>query len=114
MSNRAHPARSDRLVATDLAAELLGTAMRDSEGPVMQLAGALARMHRALNRADRSSPDCECRNLRNEIALCIQSLQFHDRLIQQLTAVQRLMGSPAAGQPVASGFMPAEGSVELF
>jgi hypothetical protein len=104
------------LVPTDRAAELLGTAMRDTEAPVMEMAGALTRISNALVRAQASVNDdlCGCAHLKQDIAICIQSLQFHDRLIQQLTAVRRLMGSAPLEGELASGFMPPEGSVELF
>lgn len=106
-----HP-MSDTL-DTDLAAKLLGTAMRDSEAPVMEMAGALARITSVLRRAQVEAP-CGCPELTQDIAICIQGLQFHDRLMQQLTAVRSLMGTaPLAGE-LASGFIPAEGSVELF
>jgi hypothetical protein len=99
---------------TDLAAELLGTAMRDSEAPVMQMAGALARINHALVRAQAAEAACKCPGLKQDIAICIQSLQFHDRLMQQLSAVRRLMGTAPMSGELATGFMPAEGSVELF
>jgi hypothetical protein len=98
---------------TDLAAELLGTAMRDSEAPVMEMAGALARIHNVLRRAQ-VEPPCGCSELSQDISICIQGLQFHDRLMQQLTAVRRLMGTAPIAGDLASGFLPAEGSVELF
>jgi hypothetical protein len=103
-------------VTTDQAAELLGTAMRDTEAPVMEMADALTRISNALVRATAAANDdlCGCAHLKQDIAICIQSLQFHDRLIQQLTAVRRLMGSAPMEGELASGFMPAEGSVELF
>ena len=103
-------------VPQDRAAELLGTAMRDTEAPVMEMAGALARINSALVRARAAANDeaCDCAHLKQDIAICIQSLQFHDRLIQQLTAVRRLMGSAPMEGELASGFMPPEGSVELF
>jgi hypothetical protein len=108
------------LISTDMAAELLGVAMRDTERPVMEMAGALARICNTLSRASGGpgaplacSGNCG-EMIRNDIAICIQSLQFHDRLIQQLTAVRKLMGSdPVAGE-LCSGFMPPEGSIELF
>ena len=106
---------ADSLIDSDVAAELLGTAMRDTEVPVMEMAGALARISTVLVRSQAAeAADCGCAALKNDIAICIQSLQFHDRLIQQLTAVRRLMGSEPAPGDVASGFMPSEGSVELF
>ncbi|HEU4623188.1 MAG TPA: hypothetical protein VFS52_00375 [Steroidobacteraceae bacterium] len=102
--------------AAHRAAELLGTAMRDTEAPVMQMAGALTRISHALGRAAAASDanPCGCAHLKRDIAICIESLQFHDRLIQQLTAVRRLMGSNPSDAEQASGFMPPEGSVELF
>ncbi len=101
--------------STDQAAELLGTAMRDTETPVMEMAGALARISSALVRAQTVDEEaCGCTHLKQDLAICIQSLQFHDRLIQQLTAVRRLMGSAPIEGELASGFMPAEGSIELF
>jgi hypothetical protein len=101
--------------STDHAADLLGTAMRDTETPVMEMAGALARISSALVRAQAVDDEaCDCAHLKQDLAICIQSLQFHDRLIQQLTAVRRLMGSAPMEGELASGFMPAEGSIELF
>ena len=105
-------------IDADLAAELLGTAMRDSETPVLAMAGALTRINRALVQAAQaaSTSGCECTDptLKQDIAICIQSLQFHDRLIQQLTAVRRLMGSAPLPGEMSTGFMPVEGTVELF
>jgi hypothetical protein len=103
------------ITSTDQAADLLGTAMRDTETPVMEMAGALARISNALVRAQAVDTEaCGCAHLKQDLAICIQSLQFHDRLIQQLTAVRRLMGSAPIKGELASGFMPAEGSIELF
>jgi len=102
-------------VAHDRAAELLGTAMRDTEAPVMEMVGAMARIRSALVRAQQIDAEaCGCAHLKQDIAIYIQSLQFHDRLIQQLTAVRRLMGSAPMEGELASGFMPPESSVELF
>ena len=98
---------------TNLAAELIGSAMRDSEAPVMEMAGALARINTALVRA-LSAEDCDCPNLQQDIAICIQSLQFHDRLMQQLMAARRLMGTAAVSGERSSGFIPEQGTVELF
>lgn len=120
-SQTPHPQQTSPVVATDVAADLLGTAMRDTEVPVMDMAGALARISSALSQSGRgAAPMGLCGHgcsdlIRDDIALCIQSLQFHDRLIQQLAAVRRLMGSePMPGELSSAGFMPSEGSVELF
>jgi hypothetical protein len=86
----------------------------------MDMACALARISNLLakTRTQAAAEPCggdNCRELiENDISVCIQSLQFHDRLIQQLTAVRRLMGAQAMPGELCSGFMPAEGSVELF
>lgn len=102
------------------AASLLGTAIQDSETPVMEIACALARISNLLaksrTQATSQSPcaDDYRQLIENDISICIQSLQFHDRLIQQLTAVRRLMGAQAMPGELCSGFMPAEGSGELF
>jgi len=108
------------LIAPDRAAELLGAAMRDTERPVMEMAGALARICTTLSRAPGGPGAALACNgncgamIRDDIAICIQSLQFHDRLIQQLTAVRKLIGSDAVAGELCSGFMPPEGSIELF
>src|SRR5262245_44120834 len=75
-------------VAVDNTAELLDAAMRDSEAPVMEIARALARISTALAQS-RSSGSAEAdyvggmARIENDISICIESLQFHDRLIQQ-------------------------------
>ncbi len=105
----------------DAASGLLGTAMRDTETPVMEMAGALTRISTLLARTRSqgpvrpvAGPDDYRELIESDISLCIQSLQFHDRLIQQLSAVRRLMGAEVMEGELCSGFMPAEGSVELF
>jgi hypothetical protein len=115
-----HPQDAGPVIATDVAADLLCTAMRDTEAPVMEMAGALGRLSAFLAQAqsrarDPSACGSGCRDLiQDDVAICIQSLQFHDRLIQQLTAVRRLMGSAPLPGEMRSGFMPVEGTVELF
>src|SRR2546430_8285423 len=82
--------------AIERAAELLVHALRQSDPPISQLSGALARMARTLTdlgtplfdaAAAKSSGDA--RALRDafagDLAVCIESLQFQDRLMQQLT-----------------------------
>jgi hypothetical protein len=94
-------------IAGELAVELLGTAMRNSEAPVMEIAGALVRITHALGPSESEA-------VKRDIAICIQGLQFHDRLIQQLTAVRRLMAAEPIAGNLASSFMHSEDSVELF
>jgi hypothetical protein len=95
-------------VSMEAAAVLLSLAMRDTEYPVADLGGALARIggsltewRRRLN-AERGAPpqlmgsadaDSWRARLEGDVAVCIESLQFHDRLIQQLAAVRNLLAS---------------------
>ena len=116
--------------------------MRDSHAPVDALAGALERMAAALaqcartveqqralddERSDREPPPplrefaAALRALQRDIALCIESLQYHDRLMQRLervsgclTGEERILDHPGSeGAPGSSASSP-EGSVELF
>ena len=78
----------------EAAAVLLSLAMRDTESPVADLCGALRRLSHA------ASP-----SLAKDVAVCIQSLQFHDRLIQQLAAVRGLLASVVTEEPLdVTGF----------
>ncbi|HEY2592255.1 MAG TPA: hypothetical protein VGI35_11750, partial [Steroidobacteraceae bacterium] len=132
----------DRAKALASVASRLAHAMRESHGPVERMAAALERTMRALARQARAlerlrvepradagggstaaTPPLEelehCREaLEHEIAICIESLQFHDSLMQQLSQVR-------AGLAAASGSVPhsatemrlpdsAAGSIELF
>jgi hypothetical protein len=120
------------------AAALLDLAMSETQSPVGELGDALARMSRALSGActlvegkRNGRVDAEmlahierCRELFvREVAVCIESLQFHDRLIQQLThaknclAAQGANSSLPAAQRAVDAWMTrhaAEGSIELF
>ncbi len=146
-------ATEERAAALEAAARLLALAMRESHPPVEVLAGALERMAAALAqcahllerertpegaRSDhlRASPLRELaatqQALERDIALCIESLQFHDRMMQRLERVVRSIARSAApahgseGRPGASlaagsaaaeilcGPASPEGSIELF
>jgi hypothetical protein len=121
----------ERAVALEAAARLLARAMRDSHGPVNVLAGALERMAvaltqcaRALERERTAGDDPALREqaaaleaLERDIGLCIESLQFHDRLIQRLERVRGcLTGNTGEhrSSDSACGAGSSEGSVELF
>ena len=104
-------------VSVQAAAVLLSLAMRDTESPVSDLGQALSRMVHTVTalRSHVSDPirdktlngssDEHRRKLESELFLCIQSLQFHDRLIQQLAAVRNLLTSLASiGTMELSGF----------
>src|SRR5262249_49079967 len=82
--------------AVERAATLLIHGMQQSHNPIEELGGALARIAQTLNDiggplfgAAAAQPTADLHLVRDalarDIAVCIQSLQFHDRLMQQLT-----------------------------
>jgi hypothetical protein len=110
---------------------LLVDGLRQSDIPISQLSGALARMAQTLT--DIGTPlfggadanlTADVQMFRDafarDIALCIQSLQFHDRLMQQLIQARDLMTGLGAKPllstvPVLSANEGSiEGSIELF
>ena len=89
---------SEMEVSMEAAAVLLSLAMHDTESPVSNLCDALRRIAVA-------APVVAEDGVRRDIDVCIQSLQFHDRLIQQLAAVRGLLASVASERPLnVSGF----------
>lgn len=99
-------------VSMEAAAVLLSLAMHDTETPVAELGGALARMGHLLGELRKrathgaSADKAWQARLENDLSICIESLQFHDRLIQQLAAVRNLLASVAheEGAPAMTGF----------
>jgi hypothetical protein len=89
-------------VSMEAAAVLLSLAMRDTETPVAELCNALSRIGGSLAelRAGNNGDSNFRKQLASDIAVCIESLQFHDRLIQQLAAVRGLLASVAADSTV--------------
>ncbi|MEJ1961948.1 MAG: hypothetical protein WDO56_10605 [Gammaproteobacteria bacterium] len=100
-------------VSVQAAAVLLSLAMRDTESPVSDLGQALSRMvstvtmlrshvqQKPLN----GEPNGHQLELEGELSVCIQSLQFHDRLIQQLAAVRNLLTGLSSHGPLnVAGF----------
>jgi hypothetical protein len=86
-------------VSVQAAAVLLSLAMRDTESPVSDLGQALSRM---VSRVNNCGTELK---LEGELAVCIQSLQFHDRLIQQLAAVRNLLTGLSSHGPLnVAGF----------
>jgi hypothetical protein len=113
------------------ATTLLVHGLQQSDIPISQLSGALARMAQTLTDIGTplfgqaaGTPSGDLQVLRDafarDLAVCIESLQFHDRLMQQLTQARDLLTGLAA-QPLL-GTVPArpakegsiEGSIELF
>jgi hypothetical protein len=111
------------------AATLLIHGMRQSDNPISELGGALARMVQTLTEIGtplfgNTTAQSELQVFRaafaRDIAVCIQSLQFHDRLMQQLTQARDLLTECASNTirvPIQSSHGnegSIEGSVELF
>lgn len=93
-------------LSTEAAAILLTLAMRETESPVADLGAALERMCRALSGAHRGNPATETSGngataptdpvntaLHADLTVCVRSLQFHDRLIQQLAVIRKLLAT---------------------
>ena len=100
-------------VSVQAAAVLLSLAMRDTESPVTDLGQALSRMVSTLTtvrehmekKPFNGETDKTRNQLESELSICIQSLQFHDRLIQQLAAVRNLLtGLSSHGPLCVAGF----------
>ena len=87
--------------------------------PVAALSAAVARMAQAV-----SDPNTDLPELRHlfarDLAVCIENLQFHDRLMQQLTQAQDILAGLAANKllarvpSVSANEGSIEGSIELF
>ena len=119
------PSNSDAERAT----MLIVHSLQESEGPITELSEALARMAWTLHDSGaplfgeaRLNSTADVQLIRDafarDIAICIQSLQFHDRLTQQLTQARDAL----TGASVRLAAMPdrpanedgIEGSIELF
>ncbi len=94
--------RQEPATAVEAAAALIELAMNESQKPVDDLSAALGRMAQSLacfnhQAAAAAGPEQGSREqLARDVAICIESLQFHDRLVQQLTQVRNLLATIAA------------------
>jgi hypothetical protein len=91
MRTRAEPASP-----VEAAAALIELALHESDGPVEDLGGALTRLALLVQPkpGDGFGGDPQLREqVAREVAICIESLQFHDRLTQQLTQVRNLLAT---------------------
>jgi len=103
---RALRTRAEPATPVEAAAALIELALHESNGPVEDLSGALARMAQVVQAG--SSEGLPRGQLARDVAVCIESLQFHDRLTQQLTQVRNLLATlafsavprDAAGRPL--------------
>jgi hypothetical protein len=103
--------RAEAATPLEAAAALIELALYESHAPVEALSGSLARMARLLHGEASSGPGTRSpagpvtgdyarhrERFAHEIAVCIESVQFHDRLTQQLTQVRNLLASLAANE----------------
>jgi hypothetical protein len=92
--------QTDPAAAIEAAAALIALAIHESQAPVIELAGVLTRLAAKL---DGDSPEVpiDRASLERELAIGIENLQFHDRLVQKLTQVRNLLASLAAGTSCA-------------
>jgi hypothetical protein len=94
---------SERAATLEAIAALLALAMHESQRPVEKLAGALTRMSRTLAESEPTGTAAQYREVfERELAVCIQGLQFHDRLMQQLAHVRNCLAAVHAGFPNAA------------
>jgi phage host-nuclease inhibitor protein Gam len=90
------------------ATELLVHGLQETDAPIADLGDALARMSAALN-----DPAADLRAVfAQSIAVCVESLQSYDRLMQQLLQARDLLTS--SGTRAANNTGRREGTVELF
>jgi hypothetical protein len=102
---------------------LLAQVVQETEAPMTRLGGALTRMAQVLAELGKPAAEipgagysAELQVLSQEIAVCIENLQFHDRLVQELTHVTNLLRGVADERVLASVSVAptAKGSIELF
>jgi hypothetical protein len=107
---RALHTRAEPATPVEAAAALIELCLHESNGPVEELSGALARMAQLVqDRPGDHDIQAHRAQLAREVAVCIENLQFHDRLTQQLTQVRNLLATLAfsdvptdmAGRPLA-------------
>jgi hypothetical protein len=84
--------------AAETASALIELALSESQAPVAALGAALARIAHAAA-AGGPPPD-------EDVTACIESLQFHDRLTQQLTQVRDLLASLAVSSEAPAAATP--------
>jgi hypothetical protein len=92
--------------AVEAAVLLVALAIHDTTQPVDRLCEAMERMCQSLavgsepNTLAKSGAAVRDLQLARDLAICVQSLQFHDRLLQQLAFVRDLLGAILQHQPL--------------
>jgi hypothetical protein len=112
---RALHTRDEPATPVEAAAALIELCLHESNGPVEELSGALTRMAQLVQGEPGESTGTEDiqahrARLAQEVAVCIENLQFHDRLTQQLTQVRNLLATLAFSEvPTDRAGRPLEG-----
>ncbi len=112
---RALRTRDEPASPVEAAAALIELSLHESNGPVEELSGSLARMAQLVHgEPDGGGGDADLKahraKLAAEVAVCIENLQFHDRLTQQLTQVRNLLATLAFSDvPTDEAGRPLEG-----
>ena len=104
--------RAEPASPVEAAAALIQLSLHESNGPVEDLSGALGRMAQLVQtKPDTAGTAAEIQNqLARDVAVCIESLQFHDRLAQQLTQVRNILATLAFSDvPTDMAGRPLEG-----
>jgi hypothetical protein len=98
---RALRTREEPATPVEAAAALIELSLHESNGPVEELSNSLARLARMVKdhagtagTAVTGEQDWHAQ-LTREVSVCIENLQFHDRLTQQLTQVRNLLATLA-------------------
>jgi hypothetical protein len=95
---RALRTRDEPATPVEAAAALIELSLHESNGPVEDLSASLARIAQLVQgEPGERTGDIQAHRakLAQELAVCIESLQFHDRLTQQLTQVRNLLATLA-------------------
>ena len=112
---RALRTREEPATPVEAAAALIELSLHESNGPVEDLSGALIRMAQLVQPpagTGAAAADSEAlrAQLAREVSICVESLQFHDRLAQQLTQVRNLLATLASsGVPTDMAGRPPQG-----
>jgi hypothetical protein len=94
---------SEAATAVEAAALLVSLAINGTHRPVEQLGNALERLTRAAttsNSLERDSIAPQEGQPAGDLAICLESLQFHDRLMQQLSFVRDLLTAILNHEPL--------------
>jgi hypothetical protein len=94
---------SETATALEAAALLVSLAINGTHRPVEELGNALERLSRAAttsNSQERDSIATREGQSAGDVAICLESLQFHDRLMQQLSFVRDLLTAILNHEPL--------------